>query len=185
MTFHETQLRGVLIIEAEVYRDERGSFMPAWLPDRFKARGLDTTIAQASLATNLRRGTIRGLHYQVAPMEEVKVIRAIRGAVFDVAVDLRPDSPTYCQWVGVELSAENRKMLYLPKGFAHGYQTLSDHAEVFYFVSAPYSPEHQRGARWNDPAFGITWPLGAPTVINERDATYPDFVTASVDVAGR
>jgi dTDP-4-dehydrorhamnose 3,5-epimerase len=185
MTFHETKIRGVFIVEADVFRDERGSFMPAWLPHKFAERGLDTAVALASLATNLRRGTIRGLHYQVAPLEEVKLIRAVRGAVFDVAVDLRPDSPTYCQWVGVELSAENRKMLYLPKGFAHGYQTLSDHAEVFYFVSAPYSPEHQRGARWNDPAFAITWPLGTPAVIHERDATYPDFVPASVDVAGR
>jgi dTDP-4-dehydrorhamnose 3,5-epimerase len=115
------------------------------------------------------------MHYQAAPFEEAKVIRVVRGSVFDVAVDLRPDSPAFGQWVGWELTADNRQMMYVPPGCAHGYQTLADDTEVFYFVSAAYSPPHQRGVRWNDPAFGIVWPLGQPTSIHERDATYPDF----------
>jgi dTDP-4-dehydrorhamnose 3,5-epimerase len=116
------------------------------------------------------------MHFQAAPFQEAKVIRAVRGAIFDVAVDLRPDSPTFKQWTGHELTAENRQVMYVPPGCAHGYQTLDDDAEVFYFVSAPYSPPHQRGVRWNDPAFGIDWPLGAPVSIHERDASYPDFL---------
>jgi dTDP-4-dehydrorhamnose 3,5-epimerase len=180
MTFHETRIPGVLIIDSDVFRDERGAFVRAWLRDEFAARGLETAVAQASLATNRTRGTIRGLHYQTAPHEEVKYIRAIRGAVYDVAVDLRPESPTFREWVGVELTSDNQRMLCVPKGCAHGYQTLTDAAEVCYFVSAAYAPAHQAGVRWNDPAFGIRWPLGAPTVINERDATFPDFVRTTV-----
>jgi len=175
MTFTETELPGVFVVESDVFPDDRGAFVRAWMPDEFAARGLETGIAQCSLALNHRRGTIRGLHYQIAPLAEAKVIRAVRGAVFDVAIDLRPESPTYLRWVGVELSDRNRQVLYVPPGFAHGYQTLADQTEILYFVSAPYSPEHQRGVRWNDPAFAIDWPLGAPTSIHERDATYPDF----------
>ena len=176
MTFTETRIPGVWIIEADVFHDDRGWFARAWMPEEFAARGLDTRIAQCSMTSNHRRTTIRGLHYQSAPYEEVKVVRAIKGAVHDVAVDLRPQSPTYCQWVGVDLTADNRRSLYLPHGVAHGYQTLEDHSDVFFFVSAPYTPAHQRGVRWNDPAFAITWPLGAPEVIHPRDAGYPDFV---------
>lgn len=176
MVFVETTLPGVFVVECDVFTDERGAFVRAWMPDEFQRRGLDTRIAQCSIAVNKKRGTIRGLHYQAAPLEEVKNVRAIRGTVFDVAVDLRPDSPTFRQWVGVELSADNRRMLYIPQGLAHGYQTLTDDAELFYLVSTPYSAAHQRGVRWNDPAFGIAWPLGAPTVINDRDREYPDFV---------
>jgi len=175
MTFTELAIPGVWQVDADVFSDNRGAFIRAWMPDEFAARGLETTIAQCSMATNNRRGTIRGLHYQSAPVEEVKVVRVVKGAIFDVAVDLRPDSPTFRRWVGVELSAENRRLLYLPKGMAHGYQTLTDDAEILYFVSAPYSPPHQQGVRWDDPAFAIAWPLGAPTLIHERDATYPDF----------
>jgi dTDP-4-dehydrorhamnose 3,5-epimerase len=175
MTFHETRIPGVLIVEPDIFPDERGAFIRAWLPDEFTARGLDSRLAQASVAVNRARGTIRGLHYQTAPFEEVKVIRAIRGAIYDIALDLRRDSPTFLQWAGVELAADTHRMLYVPQGCAHGYQTLTDDAQVFYFVSAPYSPAHQAGVRWNDPAFGIEWPLGTPTVINQRDATYPDY----------
>jgi len=175
MTFQETSLPGVWIVDSDVFPDDRGTFVRAWIPDEFSARGLETGIAQCSLSSNHRRGTIRGMHYQAPPFEEVKVIRAVRGTVFDVAVDLRPGSPTFCRWVGVELSAANRRLLYIPQGFAHGYQTLSDDTELLYFVSAPYVPEHQRGVRWNDPALAIDWPLGSPSVIHERDATYPDF----------
>lgn len=174
MTLTETELAGVWLIDADVFPDARGSFIRAWLPEEFQARGLETTIAQCSMATNHRRGTIRGMHYQAAPFEEVKVVRAVCGAIFDVAVDLRPDSPTFRRWIGAELSAANRRSLYLPGGVAHGYQTLTDNAEVLYFVSAPYAPSHAGGVRWNDPAFAIAWPLGAPTMINDRDASYPD-----------
>jgi dTDP-4-dehydrorhamnose 3,5-epimerase len=173
MRFNETEIAGVVIVEPDVYKDDRGAWILAWKPSEFAERGLETAIAQASTAVTRTRGSIRGMHYQTAPFEEAKVVRVTRGAIFDVAVDLRPDSPTYLRWVGVELSDANRKIMYLPPGCAHGYQTLTDDSEVFYFVSAPYSPPHQRGVRWDDPAFGIAWPLGAPTRINERDATYP------------
>jgi dTDP-4-dehydrorhamnose 3,5-epimerase len=176
LQFTEATVPGVWIVSSPTFADERGSLFPAWLRADFEARGLDTSIAQATMTATRQRGTLRGLHYQVAPLDEVKVIRAIRGSVFDVVVDLRPDSPTFTRWTGVELSAANRRLLYVPRGFAHGYQTLTDDVEVLYFVSAPYSLEHQRGVRWDDPAFGIEWPLGAPAVIHPRDAAYPDFV---------
>lgn len=175
MQFTETRIPGVWLVEPDVFVDDRGVFVRAWMPEEFAARGLDTRIAQGSLTLTRRRGSIRGLHYQAPPQDEAKVIRVIRGAIFDVAVDLRPESPTYRQWVGCELGAENRRILYIPRGCAHGYQTLADDTEVFYFVSAPYSPPHQRGVRWDDPAFGINWPLGRPASIHDRDATYPDF----------
>lgn len=176
MHFEPTRIAGVTIVTPDVFADERGLFTVAWKPEEFAAHGLETQIAQGSLALTRRRGTIRGLHFQTSPFEEAKTVRVVRGAVFDVAVDLRPESPTFRQWVGCELTADNRKALYVPRGCAHGYQTLADDTEVFYFVSAPYSPAHQRGYRWNDAAFGIVWPLGAPTSIHERDAGYADFV---------
>ena len=175
MTLTETKLAGVWLIEADVFDDERGSFIRAWMPDEMAAHGLVTTISQCSMAASRRRGTIRGMHYQTAPFAEAKFIRTVKGAIYDVAVDLRPDSPTFCGWVGYELSDANRRALYLPPGIAHGYQTLVDDAEVLYFVSAPYAPAHSAGVRWDDAAFGIEWPLGAPSVINDRDAHYPDF----------
>jgi len=175
MQFTNTPIAGVFIVDPDVFRDERGAFAITWMPAEFAARGLETRIAQASSALTRERGSIRGMHYQLPPFEEAKVIRVTRGAIFDVAVDLRRGSPTYLQWVGADLSADNRRIMYIPPGCAHGYQTLADETEVFYFVSEAYSPAHQRGARWNDPAFGISWPLGAPTRIHERDATYPDY----------
>ena len=183
MTFTQLNLPGVWLLDADTFVDDRGSFTRLWMPDELAARGLETVVSQCSMASNRRRGTIRGMHYQLAPFEEVKVVRATRGAIFDVAVDLRPDSPTYRQWTGVELSADNRRALYLPRGVAHGYQTLSDDADVLYLISAPYAPNHQRGVRWNDPAFGIDWPLGAPTIINTRDAEYPDYVERAFGAA--
>jgi dTDP-4-dehydrorhamnose 3,5-epimerase len=179
MQFSPTAISGVWLIDTDVFEDERGLFARAWMPDEFASRGLDTRIAQGSLALTHKRGSIRGMHYQAAPFEETKIIRVVRGAVFDVAVDLRPGSPTFRRWVGAELTAANRRVMHVPPGVAHGYQTLEDETEVFYFVSAPYSPPHQRGVRWNDPAFAIAWPLGPPTTINERDATYPDFGQAA------
>jgi dTDP-4-dehydrorhamnose 3,5-epimerase len=175
MTFTETELPGVLIIEGDVFPDERGYFARTWLRDDFEARGLESAIVQCSVASNRRRGTIRGLHYQVAPVEEVKLIQAVQGAVFDVALDLRPDSPAFRRWVGIELTAGTHRMLYVPRGVAHGYQTLADQTTVAYSVSAPYSPAHQRGVRWNDPAFAIAWPLGPPVSISPRDASFSDF----------
>lgn len=176
MEFTESPVAGVWIITPDVFEDPRGSFVRAWMPDEFAARGLDTRIVQGSLARTHQRGSIRGMHFQAAPFEEAKVVRAVRGGIFDVAVDLRPDSPTYLKWTAATLTADNRRIMYVPPGCAHGYQTLEDDTEVFYFVSAPYTPSHQRGIRWDDPAVGITWPLGNPTTINERDATYPDLV---------
>ncbi len=176
MDFASTTIPGVYIVTPDVFEDERGLFARAWMPEEFAARGLETHIAQGSLAVTRLKGTIRGMHFQAAPFEEAKVVRVIRGAVFDVAIDLRPDSPTYRQWTGYELSAENRKIMYVPPGCAHGYQTLVDDTEVFYFVSAAYSPPHQRGVRWNDPAFDVKWPLGAPSGIHDRDAGYADFM---------
>jgi dTDP-4-dehydrorhamnose 3,5-epimerase len=175
MTFTETRLRGAWIIDVDEFPDERGAFIRAWVPGEFAARGLETRIEQCSMAVNRRRGTIRGMHYQRPPHEEVKLVRVTRGRIFDVAVDLRPGSPTFRQWIGVELSAANRRMFYVPRGMAHGYQTLDDDAEVMYFVSAPYVPDLQAGVRWNDPALGITWPLTEPAVINARDAGYPSL----------
>jgi dTDP-4-dehydrorhamnose 3,5-epimerase len=179
MIFTPTLIPDVWIVDSEVFRDDRGLFARAWQPEPFAERGLETRIVQASLASNTKRGTIRGLHYQSAPHEEVKVVRAVRGAVYDVTVDLRPESPTYLRWVGVDLSADNHRMLYVPRGCAHGYQTLADDTDVFYFVSAPYSPAHQRGLRWNDAAIGVEWPLGAPASISDRDRQFPDFDPAA------
>ena len=175
MQFLKTSIPGVMLIDPDVFEDRRGTFVPAWIRDEFESQGLSTEIAQCSMVLTKERGTIRGMHFQAEPFAEAKVVRALRGAIFDVAVDLRPDSATYLKWIGYELSEANRRWMYLPKGCAHGYQTLTDDAEVFYFVSANYSPPHQRGVRWNDTAFGIEWPLGPPTQIHERDAAYPDI----------
>jgi len=175
MVLEELSVAGVFLVDADVFTDDRGAFVCAWLPSDLEARGLDIRIAQCSMALNHRKGTIRGMHYQLPPFEEAKFVRAIAGAIFDVAIDLRPDSPTYRRWTGAELSAANRRAMYLPAGVAHGYQTLTDAAEVMYFVSSAYAPAHQRGVRWDDPAFGVIWPLGAPTMIHPRDAGYPDF----------
>ena len=175
MKFTSTELPGVQIIDSDTFPDERGSFTRVWHPGEFESHGLEAKIAQCTMAFNHRCGTIRGMHYQSEPQSEVKLVRVTRGLIYDVIVDLRPASPTFKNWFGVELSADNRRSVYIPKGLAHGYQTLTDDAEVLYFVSNDYSPAHQRGVRFDDPAFGIRWPLGAPTVINERDATYADF----------
>jgi dTDP-4-dehydrorhamnose 3,5-epimerase len=179
MRFTDTTIPGVFIVDGEVFADERGTFTIAWRAEDFEAHGLEAQLRQCQLSSNRLRGTIRGLHYQLAPFAQAKVVRATRGAVFDVAVDLRPESPTFRRWVGIELSADNRRAMYVPSGLAHGYQALTDDTEVFYTVSAGYSPAHERGVRWNDPAFGIGWPLGAPSTISARDANYPDFTGAA------
>ena len=175
MIFNATRIKGVYVIEAERFADERGFFSPSFSQREFEAHGLTSSYVEHNLSFNLRRGTLRGLHYQAAPYGQAKLVRCTRGAILDVAVDLRPESETFRQWVGFELTAENRLMMYLPGDVAHGFQTLEDNTEVFYQVSETYQPEANRGWRWNDPAFDIKWPLPDECVINERDATYPDF----------
>jgi dTDP-4-dehydrorhamnose 3,5-epimerase len=179
MIFHETSIAGVWVLEPERHVDERGFFARTWDGEELAGRGLNGNLAQCSISYNRRRGTLRGLHLQAPPHEEAKLVRCTAGAIFDVAVDLRPSSATFTRWVGRELSAENRLALYVPEGCAHGFVTLADDTEVAYEISAGYAPESARGVRWNDPAFGIDWPV-AIGVINERDRSYPDFVPESV-----
>jgi len=174
--FSETQLKGVYLIDPENVRDERGFFARTFCQEEFKAHGLNPHIAQCSTSFNRKKGTLRGMHYQAAPCEEAKLVRCISGAIYDVALDLRPESPTFKRWVAVELSAENRKMLYIPEGCAHGFQTLVDNTEVFYQISEFYRPETARGVRWDDPAFGIKWPPVQTRIIPERDAGYENYL---------
>jgi dTDP-4-dehydrorhamnose 3,5-epimerase len=174
MLFQATELTGAFVLEPERFEDERGFFARTWCPREFEAHGLNPKLAQCSLSYNRLKGTLRGMHFQDAPHREAKLVRCTAGAIFDVMVDLRPRSPTFCRWVGAELSASNHKMLYIPEGCAHGFLTLEDHAEVFYQISESFAPQSARGVRWDDPAFGIAWP-GPVRVISERDRTYPDF----------
>jgi dTDP-4-dehydrorhamnose 3,5-epimerase len=172
--FFETNLRGSFIVEVERNEDQRGFFARTWCQKEFKKRGLNPNLVQCSVSVNRKKGTLRGMHYQAAPYEEAKLVRCTRGAVYDVIIDLRPDSSTFLRWEAVELTSTNYRMLYVPEGFAHGFQTLADDTEVFYQMSEFYSPEHARGVRWNDPAFEIQWPSTDRT-ISLRDETYPDF----------
>ena len=174
MMMSPTIIDGVWLMEIEPHPDERGFFARTWCRQELAAHGLETEIAQESLSYNQSSGTLRGLHFQRTPHEEVKIIRCTRGSVFDVVVDLRADSPTYCKWVGIELSAENRRSVYLPRGMAHGFQTLADNTEIIYLISAFHAPEAAGGARHDDAAFGIAWPL-AVSMISERDRNWPDF----------
>jgi dTDP-4-dehydrorhamnose 3,5-epimerase len=173
MRFTETKVAGAFLIEPEPIADERGFFARTWCREEFVDHGLNPELVQANISFNHRQGTLRGLHYQAAPHEEAKLVRCTRGAIWDLALDLRPGSPTYRAWSGAELSDANRAMLYVPEGCAHGFLTLTDDVEVAYQMSAPYTPEAARGVRFDDPAFGIEWP-GEVVVINERDRTYPD-----------
>jgi dTDP-4-dehydrorhamnose 3,5-epimerase len=163
-----------MVLDLERREDERGFFARSFCQHEFAAHGLDVSVAQCNVSFNRRRGTLRGMHWQVEPHGEAKLVRVTRGALWDVIVDLRPGSATYCRGFGVELTADNRRGLYIPVGFAHGFQTLSDDVEVFYQMSAFYVADAQRGVRWDDPAFGIEWPI-RPPFLSERDATYPDF----------
>ena len=175
MIFTKTAIPGAFIIEPERIEDDRGFFARTWCEREVKAHGLATRWAQSSISYNKRRGTLRGLHYQAPPHEEAKLVRCTMGAIYDVAVDLRRDSPAFKQHVAVTLSSQNRTMLYIPEGCAHGFQTLEDETEVSYQISQFYSPEHGRGVRWDDPAFGIPWPP-AERIMIARDRDYPDFV---------
>jgi len=174
MIFTETKLRGAFLVDIERHEDERGFFARSWCRREFEAHGLNPEIAQCNVSFNVRRGTLRGMHYQIAPFEEAKLVRCTRGALCDVIVDLRPDSATFKQHVSEVLTAENRRMLFVPEGFAHGFLTLEDATELLYQMSAYHAPERARGFRWNDPAFGIHWPAEVE-VISDRDRDYPDF----------
>jgi dTDP-4-dehydrorhamnose 3,5-epimerase len=174
LIFEETRLKGAYIVDAELRNDSRGFFARTWCVDEFEERGLNPRLVQCNISFNHKRGTLRGMHYQEAPYEEAKLVRCTMGAICDVIVDLRPDSPTYREHLTVTLSAQNRKMLYIPEKFAHGFVTLEDNVEVFYQMSEFYAAESARGFRWNDPFFAIRLPLEV-AVISERDAGYPDF----------
>lgn len=174
MLFRETELPGAFVIELQKYEDERGFFARTWCQKEFEARSLNPRMVQCNVSFNKLKGTVRGMHYQVAPYAEAKLVRCTRGAIYDVIIDLRRESVTYKQHVSEVLSSNNYKALFIPEGIAHGFQTLEDNCEVFYQMSAFYSPEHQRGLRYNDPAFRISWPIEA-TVISDRDRNYEDF----------
>lgn len=174
MIFRETEIDGVWVIDIEPIEDARGWFARTHCAEIFASRGLVSSFAQCSASFNRQRGTLRGLHYQIAPAEEAKLVRCVRGAIFDVAVDLRPKSPTFGKWVSAELTAENRRALLVPEGCAHGFQTLSDDSELFYQISFPYTPALSKGVRWDDPDLAIRWPIKDP-IMSERDLRLPEL----------
>jgi dTDP-4-dehydrorhamnose 3,5-epimerase len=173
MRFTPTPLADACVVDPEKIEDERGYFARTWCQREFEEHALDARVVQCSTSFNALKGTLRGLHYQVAPHAETKLVRCTRGAIFDVIVDLRPSSATFLQWFGAELTASNGRMLYIPRGFAHGFQTLANDSEIFYQMTEFYEPSAGRGVRWNDPLVGVRWPLQV-TVISEKDRLYPD-----------
>jgi dTDP-4-dehydrorhamnose 3,5-epimerase len=175
MIFRETALSGAYVVDLQRLEDERGFFARAWCGKEFEEHGLLRRVSQVNIGFSLKRGTIRGLHLQARPHAEAKLVRCTRGGIYDVIVDLRPDSVTFRQWVAVELTAENRRMLYVPEGFAQGYQTLTDDAEMYYQTTESYAPAAARGVRYDDPGFAIEWPLPV-TVVSDADRNWPDFV---------
>ncbi|HEY5198084.1 MAG TPA: dTDP-4-dehydrorhamnose 3,5-epimerase [Solirubrobacteraceae bacterium] len=176
MRFAQTPLPGAWVIDVDPLADDRGWFARTFDAAEFAARGLRTDVVQCNASFNVRRDTLRGLHYQAAPHGETKLVRCVRGRVFDVAVDLRPDSPTYRRWHAVELTDANRRMFYIPDGLAHGFQTLTDDSELLYMMGTQYVPDAARGVRWDDPAFAIDWPVATgERIVSERDRGYPDF----------
>ena len=175
MIFTETKIAGAFIVELEPLLDDRGFFALSWSEREFARRGLESRLAECNVSFNRKKGTLRGMHYQQSPHGQAKLVRCTRGAIFDVIIDLRPDSATFRQWIGVELTADNHLALYIPKDFAHGFQTLTSESEILYHMSSPYVPDSGRGVRWDDPAFGIEWPDDV-RLINSRDAAYPDFI---------
>lgn len=177
MKFKEVRLPGVYLIEPEPIADERGFFSRTWCRREFASHGLNSALMQCNLSFNKKAGTLRGMHYQCAPFCEAKLVRCSMGAVYDVALDLRPESPTCWQWFATELNSQSRHMLYIPEGVAHGFQTLVDDSEVFYQMSASYHPECSRGVRWDDPLFNILWPIAQP-VLSAKDRAYPNYSPA-------
>ena len=174
MIFRQTKLPGVFEVDIEPRHDDRGFFARCWCREEFEKNSLNSKLVQCSISFNRQRGTLRGMHYQAAPHVEAKVVRCTAGGLYDVVLDLRPEMPTFREWIAVELTPANRKMIYIPEGCAHGFLTLEDDTEVFYQMSEFYHPEAARGVRWDDPSFRIAWP-GPPEVISERDRLYPDF----------
>ncbi len=174
MKFLETPLKGAYVIEVEPIEDSRGLFARSWCKREFESHNLDSKLVQCNISFNIKKGTLRGMHYQAEPFEEAKLVRCTRGAIFDVIIDLRADSPTFKDWFAVELTDKNRKMFYIPERFAHGFQTIEDNTEVFYQMSEYYSPEHSMGIRYNDPSFSIWWPEDRQ-IISKKDQQYPDF----------
>lgn len=175
MIFSETKLPGAFIIEIQRLEDERGFFGRSFCSLEFEERGLNPFVAQCNVSFNRDAGTLRGMHFQAAPHAEEKLVRCTRGALYDVIIDLRPESPSFKRWVSLELTEDNGRMLYIPKGFAHGFQTLADKTEIFYQMSAFYHPDSGRGVRWNDPAFGIQWPETDRVILSDRDRLWPDY----------
>ena len=174
MIFQQTELQGAFLIQLDKIKDNRGFFARAWCEKEFSDHGLTAVVHQANVSFNFKAGTLRGMHYQLEPYGEAKTVRCTRGAIYDVIIDLRPNSPTYKQWIGAELSADNYTMLYVPENFGHGFLTLADNTEVTYQVSEFYTPGAERGIRWNDPTFAIRWPVDV-RVISEKDANWPDY----------
>lgn len=174
MIFTETKLKGAFIVEPERLEDQRGFFARSWCRREFKDHGLNENLAQCNISFNKKRGTLRGMHYQTPPHEEARLVRCTMGALYDVIIDLRITSASFRHWVALELTDENRKMIYIPEGFAHGFLTLADNTEAFYQMSEFYAPRFSRGVRWDDPAFNIHWPIEVK-VLSERDKDYPDF----------
>jgi dTDP-4-dehydrorhamnose 3,5-epimerase len=175
MIFKPTKLANAFVVEIETIEDDRGFFARTFCRKEFEQHQLNASMVQCNLSYNKRQGTLRGMHFQKKPYAEAKFVRCIAGAIYDVIIDLRPDSETYTQWIGVELSSDNRRMLYVPEGFAHGYQSLTDQSEVFYQVSQYYTPSADAGVRWDDPIFGIKWPAAETRIISEKDRNWPDF----------
>jgi dTDP-4-dehydrorhamnose 3,5-epimerase len=174
MKFEETAIDGVWLIEPERREDSRGSFARAFCEREFATYGLLTRFPQCNLSANRQRGTLRGMHFQNEPKPEVKLVRCIRGSIYDVVIDLRRESPTYCKWLRFELAADNGRALYIPAGIAHGFQTLEDHTDLYYHMGEFYEPALASGVRWNDPAFRIDWPISSP-ILSDKDAVYPDY----------
>jgi dTDP-4-dehydrorhamnose 3,5-epimerase len=179
LTFHETKIAGVVVVEPEPMLDERGSFARTYCVDEFAMHGIDFVPVQMSRSSNRRAGTLRGLHFQAQPQEEAKLVSCSRGSAFDVAVDVRDASPTFGRWTAVELSAENRRSVYIPPGCAHGFQTLEDDTELLYLISERYEPDLQRGVRWDDPDLRISWPETVERVVSDRDRKLPSFREAA------
>lgn len=174
MIFKETSLKGAYIVELDPIEDDRGFFARSWCKDEFYKHKLNTKLIQCNISFNKLKGTLRGMHFQVKPYEEAKLVRCTRGAIYDVIIDMRTSSRTFLKWVGIELTEDNRRALYIPEGFAHGFQTLEDNSEVFYQMSEEYHPECARGIRWNDPEFNIKWPLDV-SKISHKDESFKNF----------
>jgi dTDP-4-dehydrorhamnose 3,5-epimerase len=183
LIFTETIVSGAFVIDLELRGDERGFFARTFCRAEFEEHGLNPYVDQCNLSLSMQAGTLRGMHFQLPPHEEAKLVRCTRGALYDVALDLRPDSSSYLRWAGVELSADNHRMLYVPEGCAHGFQTLVAETEAFYQVSAAYAPDAERGVRWNDPAFAIEWPEVEERVISDKDRSWPDYERARMGAA--